>query len=99
MEWKWKEISYFGCKGLNTLVCAISQEQFNRISNCNTSHDAWYILEVTHEGTSQVKETKINMLVHKYEMFKMQPNESISIMFTRFFEITNKLQSLGKIYS
>ena len=76
-------------KGLNTLFCAISQEQFNRVSNYNTSHDAWHILEVTHGRTSQVKETKINMLVHKYEMFKMQPNESISIMFTRFSEITN----------
>ena len=39
-------------KGLNTLFCAISQDEFNRISNCCTSHDAWHILEITHEGTS-----------------------------------------------
>ena len=39
------------------------------------------------------------MLVHKYEMFKMQPYKSIGDMFTRFSEIINNLQSLGKSYS
>ena len=39
------------------------------------------------------------MFVHKYEIFKMQPNESIDDMFTRFSEITNNLYSLGKTYS
>ena len=78
---KWNEnkinLATLDAKGFNTLFCAISQYEFNQISNCSTSHDAWHILEVTHKGTNQVKETKINMLVHKYEMFKMQPNESI----------------------
>ena len=35
-------------KGLNTLFCAISQDQFNRISNYSTSHEAWQVSEVTH---------------------------------------------------
>ena len=39
------------------------------------------------------------MLVHKYEMFKMKPHESISEMFTRFNVISNNLQYLGKGYS
>ena len=85
--------------GLNILFCTVNQEQFNRISNCNTSHDAWHTLEVTHKGTSQVKETKINMLVSKYELFKMKLHESIEDMFTRFSEITNLLQSLGRGFS
>jgi len=37
----------------------------------------------TYEGISQVKETKINMFVHQYELFKMQSNEMIKEMFTR----------------
>ena len=94
-----KKLAQLDAKGLNILFCAVNQEQFNRISNCKTSHEAWHNLEITHEGTNQVKETKINMLVHKYESFKMKPNEPISEMFTRFNEITNPLQSLGKGYS
>ncbi|XP_073103323.1 uncharacterized protein [Elaeis guineensis] len=56
-------------------------------------------LEVTHEGTNQVKESKINMLVHKYELFKMEHDESITAMFTRFTDIINGLKSLGKSYT
>ena len=94
-----KNLATLDAKGLNILFCAVNQEQFNRISNCNTSHDAWHNLEVTYEGTNQVKETKINILVHKYELFKMKQNEPIEEMFTRFSEITNSLQTLGKGYS
>ena len=38
------------------------------------------------------------MLVHNYELFKMDPNETISVMFTRFTDITNGLKSLGRMY-
>ena len=94
-----KKQAQLDAKGLNILFCAVNQEQFNRISNCKTSHEAWHNLEVTHEGTNQVKETKINILIHKYELFQMKPNEHIGEMFTRFIEITNSLQSLGKGYT
>ena len=46
-----------------------------------------------------MKESKINILVHKYELFKMEINESITEMFTRFTDIINGLKSFGKIYS
>ncbi|GAV83854.1 LOW QUALITY PROTEIN: UBN2 domain-containing protein, partial [Cephalotus follicularis] len=53
---------------------------------------------VTYEGTNQVKESKISMLVHEYELFLMHDNESISDMFTRFTTIINSLKNLGKSY-
>ncbi|MQL99192.1 hypothetical protein Taro_031913 [Colocasia esculenta] len=37
----------------------------------------WDKLKLIYEGTSEVKETKANILVHEYEMFKMSPVESI----------------------
>ena len=33
--------------------------------------------------------------MHNYELFKINPNESISAMFTRFTNITSDLKSLG----
>ncbi|GAV75758.1 UBN2 domain-containing protein, partial [Cephalotus follicularis] len=54
---------------------------------------------VTYEGTNQVKEAKINMLVHEYEMFTMNDNEDIKTMFTRFTNIINALQALDKVYT
>ena len=59
----------------------------------------WDKLRLIYEGTSQVKETKANLLVHEYELFKMKPEEIISDMFTRLSEITNGLKGLGRDYS
>ena len=47
------------------------------------------ILEITHEGTNQFKDSKVRILVNDYEMFKMKPNESIVEMFTRFTDVVN----------
>ncbi|GAV74370.1 UBN2 domain-containing protein, partial [Cephalotus follicularis] len=54
---------------------------------------------VTYEGTNQVKESKISMLVHEYELFMMHNDECISDMFTSFSTILNSLKNPGKAYS
>ncbi|GKV50250.1 hypothetical protein SLEP1_g56962 [Rubroshorea leprosula] len=53
---------------------------------------------VTHEGISQVKESKINRLIHMYELFKMKSEESIQDMYTRLNDIVINLKALGKVY-
>ena len=57
--------------------------------------EVWRILEITHEGTNQAKDSKIRILVNDYEMFKMKPNESIVEMFTGFIDVVNGLEGLG----
>jgi hypothetical protein len=61
-------------KTMNILYCALSMSKFNRILSCKNVSDIWHALEITHEGTNQVREFKIYMLVHHYELFKMLPN-------------------------
>ena len=56
-------------------------------------------MQVIYEGTSEVRETKANMLVSEYEAFKMKPDESISEIFSRLTILTNGLKSVGKSYS
>ena len=84
---------------MNILYYALDANEFNHISTCISAKKIWNRLEVTHEGTNQVKKSKINMLVHKYKLFKMEHDESITVMFTRFMDIINGLKSLGKSYS
>ena len=55
----------------------------------------WNVLIVTHEGTSQVKKSKIDLLRSQYENFYMLENECIDDKLTRFTKITNALSSLG----
>ena len=69
------------------------------VSSYSSAKEIWDRFEVTQEETNQVKETKINMLVHKYELFEMEPTESITGMYTRFTDIVNNLKNLGKVYT
>ncbi|GAV73617.1 UBN2 domain-containing protein [Cephalotus follicularis] len=86
-------------KAKHIIICAINSNDFNRISSCISAKEMWDGLEVTYEGTNQVKEAKISMLVREYEMFTMNENEDIKYMFSRFTNIINALQALDKTYS
>jgi hypothetical protein len=94
-----KKLLYMDTKAINTLYYALSISEFNRIISCWKAKDIWHALEVTHEGTNQVKKFKIDMLVHQYELFKMFHSESIISMFTRMTTITNSFDALGRTYT
>ncbi|VFQ80865.1 unnamed protein product [Cuscuta campestris] len=56
----------------------------------------WNKLMITYEGTPQVRESKIDLLTHEYELFAMKENELVEDMFGRFSNIVNDLDMLGK---
>lgn len=56
-----------------------------------------YKLQVTFEETNRVKETKMNILLGKYETFKMKFDKTITRMNTEYTEIINGLVYQGKI--
>ena len=58
----------------------------------------WDILEVTHEGTTDVKRARKHDLIQEYELFRMQKGESICDVQKRFSHIVNLLMILGKMF-
>ena len=54
---------------------------------------------MTYEGTNRVKETKISMLTHEYELFIIKSEESIYDMYNQFTTIITNLKGLGKTYA
>lgn len=52
-------------------------------------------LWVTHEGTKEVKQSKINILLYDYDLFCMLPHEFISNMYIYFTKIVTSLYALG----
>ncbi|XP_070019767.1 uncharacterized protein [Nicotiana sylvestris] len=79
------------------LVCGIGPDEYNRISACQSAKEIWEALQTEQEGTTQVKQSKIDMLTTEYELFRMKDDESIQDMHTRFTSIINELHSLGQI--
>ena len=80
------------------LTCALSKSEYDKIISCDSAKEIWDILQVLHKGIDQVKETKISILVHQYEIFKMLDHVNIDEKTTRFMHITNQLKALGKRY-
>lgn len=93
-----KKMAQLNVKAMNVLYCSLDANEFNRILTCNSTKEIWDGVEVTHEGTNQVKMSKIYMLMHKYELFKIESDESIIEICTRFIDIINGLKCLGKSY-
>ncbi|XP_070010838.1 uncharacterized protein [Nicotiana sylvestris] len=50
------------------LVCGIGPDEYNRVSSCDSAKEIWKVLQTSHEGTTQVKQSKIDMLTTKYEV-------------------------------
>ncbi|XP_075099041.1 uncharacterized protein LOC142175931 [Nicotiana tabacum] len=83
--------------GKKILVCGIGLDEYNRISTCQSAKEIWEALQTAHEGTTQVKQSKIDMVTTEYKLFRMKDDESIQDMHTRFTSIINELHFLGEI--
>ncbi|XP_034225455.1 uncharacterized protein LOC117635214 [Prunus dulcis] len=83
-------------KGLNAIFTAVSSDQFEYISSCDTSKEAWDILQVTHEGTDTVKGAKLQMHTLQFETIMMDENETFSEFYAKLCIIVNACSSLGE---
>jgi len=77
------------------LLQALNDDDIAMVIYCKSAYEIWTYLAVTHEGTSQVKRAKIDLLRSQYKNFNMHENDSIDDMITRFTKIANSLASLG----
>ncbi|GKB19911.1 hypothetical protein Tco_0853834 [Tanacetum coccineum] len=75
---------------------ALPRKEFERIFMCNTAKEIWKTLLITHQGNSQVKDNKIDLLVQQYEQFVISEDESIDSAFARFNTIITSLKALDE---
>ncbi|GKC80971.1 zf-CCHC domain-containing protein, partial [Tanacetum coccineum] len=78
---------------------ALPRKEYERIFMCNTAKEIWKTLLITHQGNSQVKDNKIDLLVQQYEQFVISEDESIDSAFARFNIIITSLKALDEGYS
>ncbi|XP_050229162.1 uncharacterized protein LOC126678301 [Mercurialis annua] len=86
-------------KAICVIFSSLSSEEKGRVQHFTTAHDMWKILENYHEGTVQVKNKKVELLIGEYEGFKNKPNESVTDTTNRLFAINTNLKKLGKHYT
>jgi hypothetical protein len=86
-------------KALHALCQALSPSEFARISNFESTLEAWQILETTYEGTKLVKSAKLQMLISRFEEIKMLEEETFKEFYTKICDLRNLMVSLGKSVS
>ena len=69
---KAKKVLYFG----------LGPDEYTRIFECESAKEIWDALQIAHEGTNQVKQSRIELLMRKYELFEMGDRETIMDMYT-----------------
>ncbi|GJT11756.1 hypothetical protein Tco_0858798 [Tanacetum coccineum] len=78
---------------------ALPRKEYERIFMCKTAKEIWDTLLITHQGNSQVKDNKIDLLVQQYEQFTIPKEESIDNGFARFNTIITSLKALDEGFS
>ena len=66
------ELALGNSKALNALFNGVDKNIFRLINTCTVAKDAWEILKTTHEGTSKVKMSRLQLLATKFENLKMK---------------------------
>jgi hypothetical protein len=94
-----KNARLFNDKALNDLCQALSPSEFVRISNCESTQEAWQILETTYEGKKLVKSAKLQMLISRFEEIKMMEDETFGEFYSEMSDLRNSMVSLGKTVS
>ena len=61
----------YDCVEKNIITSTLNLDEFFRVSQCNSTKEMWDILEVTHEGTTNVKRARKHALIQEYELFRM----------------------------
>ncbi|KAI4380020.1 hypothetical protein MLD38_006255 [Melastoma candidum] len=59
------------------LFNAMSPSEFAKVSTCNTAQEIIEKLVTMYVGTIQIRETKMNILVHQHENFSMKRDEIV----------------------
>ena len=85
-------------KAKNILTFGLSSDEFFHTARCKSAKEIWNMLEVTHEGTMDMRRTRNHTLISEYEAFRMKNGETIAELQTRFTHIVNHLLGLEKTF-
>jgi len=83
-------------KALNALFNGVDKNMFRLIKQCIVANNVWEILKTTHEGTTKVKNARLQLLTTKFENLRMLEEESIQDYYLNILDIANAFDSLGE---
>ncbi|XP_019173231.1 PREDICTED: uncharacterized protein LOC109168701 [Ipomoea nil] len=100
-EWTQAEKTSAGYndKALDIIYGLIHESQFPIIAGHDSAKGAWEALEATYEGTSSVKQSKLQLVQSDFEELRMNEDETIVTFHTRVQELENRAMVLGEPFT
>ncbi|XP_074342379.1 uncharacterized protein LOC141679918 [Apium graveolens] len=87
----------YNAKAMNALLSGMAATELYKVSACTTTKQIWDTIQVSHEGTSKVREVKLSMLISDYEAFRLERDECVIDAQGRFLTLMNSISLLDKI--
>ncbi|KAK2387055.1 gag-protease polyprotein [Trifolium repens] len=98
VEWTPEEetAAHYNHKAIYALFNGVDTSVFKLIKNCVSAKEAWEILKTCYEGTTKVKQSKIQHLTSKFEGLRMKDDESIQDFHMTLLDIANSFEAMGE---
>ncbi|KAK1373969.1 hypothetical protein POM88_030162 [Heracleum sosnowskyi] len=80
-------------KAMNILFNGLDSDMFDNVINCSTAKEIWDTVQTICEGTEQVRENKMQLLIQQYEHFHFKSGESLNDT-----KLLNGLKLYGRMY-
>ncbi|KAL8120221.1 hypothetical protein AgCh_017385 [Apium graveolens] len=85
-------------KAMNILFNGVDGDMFDNIINCKITKEVWDTILIIYDGTEQVRENKMQLLIQQYEHFHYEESGSLTDIFSRFQKLLNALNLHGRVY-
>ena len=90
------EASRWNRKAMHAIMCVMDENQYKLIQNTQIAKVAWDILQVAHEGTEVVKESKLQVLQTQFELLRIGEDECFNDFEIKLMDIVNQIDGYCK---
>ena len=91
-----RKVYIANAKALNSITSGITDSEFTKVMNCDSTKEVWDKLVSLYDGDSKVKKAKLQTYRSQFESLKMDDEEDIASYFLRVAEVVNSLKGLGE---
>ena len=96
----WDKVDFDSCgcnsKAMNVIYNGVIAEKFWRISKYEIAKEAWDFLQITYEGKTTIKISKLHQLTTTFETLEMEDDENFDQFNFKLSDIVNLSFNLGE---
>ncbi|XP_019179849.1 PREDICTED: uncharacterized protein LOC109175046 [Ipomoea nil] len=86
-------------KALSSIVGSLHESVFTLVTGIQEAKRVWDTLETRYEGTSDVKQSKLQLVLSEFESLRMSEEETISTFHSRVQNLMNRASVLGEPFT